>query len=262
MGRADLHIHSLYSYDATTTVRAILRQAQRVGLDVIAITDHDDMRAVAEAQRFAPQYGVEVIPAAEVSTRDGHLLALFIHSLPPAGLSLKDTLLQIGRQGGIAILPHPFNNLPASLRAEAVFEAMADPRVKGVIKGIETDNMGTQALNETVRKLSVYLPLAKIAASDAHVYWAVGAASTQFPGRTAQDLRQALEWNLTTPIPYQGKFLPKGILSWLRYIFLRRLGYAVDVRAGHQIDTQPLPRDYLRHLRSSLSSQPYSKKEH
>lgn len=261
MGKADLHIHSLYSYDATTTVRAILRQAQRVGLDVIAITDHDDMRAFSEAQRFAPEYGVSVIPAAEVSTKDGHLLALFIESLPPAGLSLRDTLLHIGSQGGIAILPHPFTGLPASLRIETVFEALADSRLKGVIKGIETDNMGTQSLNATVRKLSAYLPLARIAASDAHVYWAVGAAWTEFPGRTIDDLRHALEWNLTTPVPYRDRFLPKGIASWLRYIFLRRLGYAVDVRAGQTLDTQPLPREYIRWVHNRSISQKRSEQD-
>ena len=43
MGFADLHIHSTYSPDATTTVRAILKQAADVGLDVIAVTDHDNI---------------------------------------------------------------------------------------------------------------------------------------------------------------------------------------------------------------------------
>ncbi len=253
MGQADLHIHSVYSYDATTTVRAILKHAADVGLDVIAVTDHDDMRGALEACQLASYYGVEVIPAAEVSTRDGHLLALFIKTLPPAGMSLSDTLLHIGRQGGIAILPHPFNNLPGSLREESVFAALADPRFKGVLKGIETHNMGTQAGNVTAQKLSVYLPLAKIAASDAHVYWAIGAARTEFPGKTVQDLRKALDHNLTIPLPYREKFLPKGILSWLRYIFLRRLGYAVDVQASLQVNTQRLSPEYIRYIRNKFA---------
>lgn len=253
MGKADLHIHSVYSYDATTTVRAILKHAADVGLDVIAITDHDDLRGSLEACQMAPRYGVEVIPAAEVSTRDGHLLTLFIKTLPPAGMSLSDTLLHVGRQGGIAILPHPFNNLPNSLQEESVFAALADVRLKGVLKGIETHNMGTQSMNGTAQKLSIYLPLAKIAASDAHVYWAVGAAQTEFPGKSAQDLRQALECNLTIPVPYQEKFLPKGIMSWLRYIFLRRFGYAVDVQPSQQVDTQRLSPEYIRYIRNKFA---------
>ena len=106
MGFADLHIHSAYSHDATVTFRAVLKQAADVGLDVIAVTDHDEIRGSLEARDLAPKYGIEAIPAAEVSTSQGHVLALFIETLPPAGLSLLDTLSHIGRQGGVAIAPH------------------------------------------------------------------------------------------------------------------------------------------------------------
>ena len=169
MGTADLHIHSIYSHDATTTVRAILKQAVDVALDVIAITDHDEIRGALEAQQLAPQYGIEVIPGAEVSTSDGHLVALFIKTLPPAGMSIIDTLLHIGEQGGIAIAPHPFNNLPNSLSLEAVLGALHHPLAKGSLKGMETYNFGTQSFDKMARKLSVFLPFAKIASSDAHI---------------------------------------------------------------------------------------------
>ncbi|MBK7452007.1 MAG: PHP domain-containing protein [Anaerolineales bacterium] len=114
MGTADLHIHSIYSLDATTTVRAILKQAADVGLNVIAVTDHDEIRGSLEAQQLAPQYGIEAIPGAEISTKDGHLVALFIKTLPPSGLSIIDTLIWIGKQGGIAIAPHPLITYPTA----------------------------------------------------------------------------------------------------------------------------------------------------
>jgi len=241
MGTADLHIHSLYSHDATTTVRAILKQAVDVELDVIAVTDHDDLRGSLEAQQLAPQFGVEVIPGAEISTRDGHLVALFIKSLPPAGMSLIETLNHIGKQGGLAIVPHPFNNLPGSLSMEAVLGALANPIAKLPLKGIETHNMGTQNFDKVARKLSVFLPFAKIASSDAHIYWAIGAGRTEFSGKTAQDLRTALEKNETVPIPYEGESSAKAVLSWLRRIALRKFGYASDITsASAPIDTQQL----------------------
>ncbi|GAB1470399.1 CehA/McbA family metallohydrolase [Chloroflexota bacterium] len=241
MGTADLHIHSLYSHDATTTVRAILKQAVDVELDVIAVTDHDDLRGSLEAQQLAPQFGVEVIPGAEISTRDGHLVALFIKSLPPAGMSLIETLNHIGEQGGLAIVPHPFNNLPGSLSMEAVLGALANPIAKLSLKGIETHNMGTQNFDKVARKLSVFLPFAKIASSDAHIYWAIGAGRTEFSGKTAQDLRTALEKNETVPIPYEGESSAKAVLSWLRRIALRKFGYASDITsASAPIDTQQL----------------------
>lgn len=228
MGTADLHIHSIYSSDATTTVRAILKQAKDVGLNVIAVTDHDEIRGSLEAQQLAPNYDIEVIPGAEISTKEGHLVALFIDTLPPAGMSLTDTLLQIGRQGGIAIAPHPFNNLPNSLSMEAVIGALTNPRAKAVLKGIETHNMGTQNFDRLAQKLSVYLPLAKIASSDAHIYWAIGAGRTEFSGNNSHDLRAAIETNSTMPIPYEEEFSAKAILSWVHRIALRRFGYASD----------------------------------
>lgn len=250
MGTADLHIHSIYSPDATTTVRAILKQAADVGLDVIAIADHDEIRGSLEAQELAPQYGLEAIPAAEISTRDGHLVALFIKTLPPAGMTLNDTLIHIGKQGGVAIAPHPFNNFPGSLSMEAVLGALTNPRAKGALKGIETHNMGTQNFDKIARKISVYLPLAKIASSDAHIYWAVGAGRTEFPGRTAQDLRTALENNTTVPIPYEEEFSAKAILSWVHRITLRRFGYASDARsASTPINTQPLSSTIRRKMK-------------
>ena len=231
MGTADLHIHSIFSSDATTTVRAILKQAKDVGLNVIAVTDHDEIRGSLEAQQLAPKYGIEVIPGAEISTKEGHLVALFIKSLPPAGMSLSDTLLQIGRQGGIAIAPHPFNNLPNSLSMESVLGALTNTRAKAVLKGIETHNMGTQNFDKLAQKLSIYLPLAKIASSDAHIYWAIGAGRTEFAGETGHDLRAAIETNTTIPIPYEAEFSAKAVLSWVHRIALRRFGYASDSKS-------------------------------
>ena len=255
MGTADLHIHSIYSKDATTTVRAILKQAADVGLDVIAVTDHDEIRGGFEAQQMAPQYGIEVIPGAEVSTSDGHLVALFIKTLPPAGMSIIDTLLNIGEQGGIAIAPHPFNNLPNSLNLEAVLGALHHPIAKGPLKGIETYNFGTHSFDKVARKLSVFLPFAKVASSDAHIYWAIGAGRSEFPGRTAQDLRHALEHNATVPVHYEGESSARALLSWARRITMRKFGYASDATSiSSPINTRQLSDSMVRKLRKKQDS--------
>jgi predicted metal-dependent phosphoesterase TrpH len=247
MGTADLHIHSIYSYDATSTVRAVLKQAADTGLNVIALTDHDEIRGSLEAHELAPKYGIESIPAVEVTTKEGHLVALFVETLPPRGLTLVDTLIHIGKMGGVAIAPHPFSNLPGSLSLETVVRALTNPRAKGVLKGIETHNMSTQSFDSIAQKLSVYLPLAKIASSDAHVYWAIGEGRTEFPGETAQDLRNALEQMTTIPIPYKKEFSTEAIFSWMRRITLRRFGYASDSKSATQpINTQRMSQSFIQ----------------
>jgi len=246
MGFADLHIHSTHSPDATTTVRGILKQAADVGLDVIAITDHDNIIGSLEARDLAPQYGIEAIPGVEVTTAEGHLVALFVESLPPGGISLEDTLVWIGHHGGIAIAPHPFNQLPNSLDMQSVIHVFTRPRVKGVLKGLEVYNLATRMFDDAAKKLSLYLPLAKTAASDAHVYWAIGHGRTQFSGSTAADLRSALDKATTIPIPFEGELATPPLLSWLRRIFLRKFGYASDsVSATTPVDTQRVDRETL-----------------
>ena len=89
MGLADIHIHTIYSYDATTTVRGVLKQASSSGLNVIAITDHNDIRGAFDARELASQYNLEVIPGVEVNTRDGHLLAMFQPEIDRAAGSIS-----------------------------------------------------------------------------------------------------------------------------------------------------------------------------
>ena len=253
MGYADLHIHSMHSPDATTTVRAVLKQAADVGLDVVAITDHDAINGSLEARELASQYNVDVVTGAEVTTREGHIVALYLDKLPPMGMTLNDTLMWIGHHGGIAIAPHPFNNLPNSLTMESVIGVFNQPRAKGVLKGIEVYNMATRVFSETVEKLSVYLPLAKTAASDAHVYWAIGVGRTQFNGSSADDLRIALDKATTMAIPFEGAMPHSPILSWMRRIFLRRFGFASDaISASSPVNTQRFDRDALLRARKML----------
>ncbi|MFZ5879968.1 MAG: PHP domain-containing protein [Chloroflexota bacterium] len=250
MGYADLHIHSTYSPDSATTVRAILKQAADSELDVIAVTDHDEIRGSLEARDLAPQYGIESIPGVEVSTAEGHVIGLFIEAMPPVGASLHDTLVFIGRHGGAAIIPHPFTNLPGSLSMESVLKALTSPATKSIVRGIETHNLGTMSFNGVAQKLSIYLPLARIGASDSHVYWTIGHARTEFPGRTAAEFREALNRNKTTPILDEDKFTPKIFLSWFRYMILRKFGYATDTHSAAQpINTQRMTKSFLMKMK-------------
>ena len=93
---ADLHIHTLAS-DGTGTVREVLDEARIAGLSAIAITDHDSVEALPEAVLLAPEYGIEIIPAIEISVElcpdaEMHLLGYFIDY---RDRSLLDCLAQL-----------------------------------------------------------------------------------------------------------------------------------------------------------------------
>ena len=196
MGLADLHIHTIYSYDGTASVPAVLKRAGQIGLSVIAITDHDEPAGSLKALEFAPAYGIEVIPGTEVTTAEGDLLALNVTEKIQRDLPLIETILKVGELGGFCIAPHPMAGGLGmkSLSAYSILKALRNPDVARVLLAIETYNATTidKMSNHYARILAERLDIAQTASSDAHVVEAIGLGVTEFDGHTAQDLVTAL----------------------------------------------------------------------
>jgi hypothetical protein len=196
MGLADLHIHTIYSFDGTASVPAVLKRAQQIGLDVIAITDHDEIAGSLKAMERAPQYNLEAIPGIEITTAEGDLLAFEITQKVKRGLSLVETLKKVGDLGGYCIAPHPMAEVfgVKSLSAYSILKALRDPDAARILIGIETFNATTldKTSNKYARILANRLSLAQTASSDAHILPAIGLGATEFDGRTARDLKKAL----------------------------------------------------------------------
>lgn len=88
----DLHTHSRVS-DGSDDPSDLVRQAARIGLSAIALTDHDTQEGVEEALATGREVGVEVIPGTEVSAGKGtHMVILF---LEPGNGPLQDQLARI-----------------------------------------------------------------------------------------------------------------------------------------------------------------------
>lgn len=228
MGFADLHIHTIHSFDGTSSVSAVLKQvAAFTDLNVIAITDHDTMAGVQEALDLAPAYGIEVIPGCEVTTAEGHLLALFIDRPIQVGRSLIDTVLQVGQQGGLCIAAHPMARGASSLQFSTIEHALNQPGVSEILVGIEAFNGGLvyTRRNPLVEELAKTLPLAQVGNSDAHTLQTIGVGSTEFDGKTTRDLRSALE-NAKTRVR-KGKGLDgmNVVYDYLPRYLLRKLGW-------------------------------------
>jgi predicted metal-dependent phosphoesterase TrpH len=193
LGRADLHVHSHWSDGRDAPEELVLAAAGRV--DVLAVTDHDEIAGALGAREFAqarPELSVEVIVGEEVSTLNGHVLALFIGERVPPGLSAERTLELIHGQGGLAIAPHPLHPIRYARRG---YLAVAE-----ILQGLPFD--GVEVVNNTGPLSCFYDARALVAndrwrlpvcgGSDAHDARYVGSGLTRFEGRDGRALRRAL----------------------------------------------------------------------
>jgi len=151
------------------------------------------------ARRSSP---VEIVPGVEVTTRSGHLLALWIEDEIQMFAALADTVSRIHRAGGVAIVPHPLSYLTFSV-GEGALRALAaatDPRVH--VDGIETRNPSYAGRVRAARSVWLnekVLHVAATGSSDAHHANLVGTTWTEFDGTDGAALRRAIADRTTRP---------------------------------------------------------------
>jgi len=195
-GRADLHVHTLAS-DGVCGVEEILDfVVASTQLDVVAIADHEriDAAHAARAIARARDLPVEIVIGEEVTTRGGHLLALFIEEPIPPLRSLRDSIGIVHELGGIAIPAHPLFPYPLCAQAWTLRSLLGtgDPRVRpDALEAFNPTTFGRPVHRRVVAFAAAH-GLAVVGNSDAHEAASVGAGWTTFPGRTAEDLRAAI----------------------------------------------------------------------
>ncbi len=185
--------------DGWPSPHQLVDHARATGLDVIAVTDHDTIEgALRAAEHAAGRSRPHVIIGEEVSSRQGHIVGLFIERRIRPGMSAAATVHAIHEQGGLAVAVHPFwrtqRRAPAApvhgvgwLAAELDFDAIE----------VENATPGFYVFNHMARSMNVGRGAAEVGGSDAHILDAVGRAFTEFPGKTPKVLRAAIE-NATT----------------------------------------------------------------
>ena len=204
LGKADMHLHTLYS-DGTASVQAVLDHVElATDLDLIAITDHERIDGALRAREIhaAGAYSFELVVGEEITTRRGHVLALFIAERIPALRPLAETLERIHDQGGIAIAPHPMAPLTPSLGTRSLLWSRGATNPRHLLDGIELLNPSTAGRSRRVARDRInaeILHLAAVGNSDAHVLEGIGSAWTWFPGETAAEYRAAIANGSTTP---------------------------------------------------------------
>jgi predicted metal-dependent phosphoesterase TrpH len=167
----DPHVHSEGSYDGREPVELILEHASGIGLDGVVITDHDAIAGSLQAADLAPEYGLLGIPGVEVSTQDGHLLAIGVETRPERGRALSETVERVRDLGGIAIVPHPFQRSRHGVRKRHLTDCDAIEAYNSMIF--------TGYRNRQAKAFAAAHDYPKAGASDAHYLPNVGQAYTE-----------------------------------------------------------------------------------
>jgi predicted metal-dependent phosphoesterase TrpH len=235
ISKADLHIHSNRS-DGKGSIEEILAFAEeKTDLKVIAITDHDTITGGVMAKEMAKKkkYNIEVVVGEEITSTDGHILGLFLHSPIRPGLSASETIKLIHHQGGIAIPAHPF--LKTRIKSPN-FVTMDGVGLKGLLSekfdAIETINGALPSSRNSMASLvnRTFLFKNETGGSDAHIIDAIGSGYTLFYGHTAEDLKISLKkrlytqssrrhWHFREFLLYFVFFFPKGINLLKSFLF-------------------------------------------
>lgn len=165
--RADLHVHSEYSWDSKVLIKTYISLAEEMGIDIISITDHNDIHSHKEIKKLQKSTKVILVPGQEVSTTNGHLLVYGWIHLVERDLPMKKTIENVHRVGKknnitvVCVAAHPFDFLRSG-GGQIVLESGID--------GLEVVNASSlfAYFNNKAIKRSKGMDLAKLGNSDCH----------------------------------------------------------------------------------------------
>jgi glycosyltransferase involved in cell wall biosynthesis len=189
----DLHMHTDHSGDCATPVEVLLDTARRQGLGAIAVTDHNEISGALEAQAKAAEFGVKVVVGEEVMTAtQGEVIGLFLTEKIPRGMTLRETVDEIHRQGGLVYVPHPFDRMHAVPDYEHLLPIIDD------IDAIEVFNprVAIGSFNDEAERFAAKYRIVAGAGSDSHVAQGLGSVRIRMrdfdgPDEFLESLREA-----------------------------------------------------------------------
>lgn len=189
MWKVDLHAHTIYSRDCLTPVAALIERARAVGLDKIAVTEHNNLDGALAAKKLAPEL---VIVGEEIKTTHGEIIAYFVKECVPKGLSPQETVRRLRDQGAVISVPHPLDSLRRSAMGRENLLEIIDS-----VDAIEVLNARCVRAADNLAAAELALERGKLvtAGSDAHTLFEVGRCTVMMPefDDDAESFRDALE---------------------------------------------------------------------
>lgn len=172
--RLDLHVHTTYSFDSTIRPAALGEICRERGLAGVAITDHDSLQGGLAFASELPD--LVIIPGSEIRSAEGEIIGLFLSEEIQPGLTAPETMRLIHEQGGLVVIPHPFDIVKTKrMTARRLEELM------GEIDAIEALNGKPRWwwANSKAQSFAAEHGLAVTAGSDAHKASHVGLLYTE-----------------------------------------------------------------------------------
>jgi predicted metal-dependent phosphoesterase TrpH len=181
--RADFHSHSHYSRDSVISPDAYIATCIRKGINCIAVTDHNEIEGAFVIQKRAP---FKVIVGEEVKTSEGEIIGLFLKEFVPRDMSPEDTVRAIHEQGGLAVIPHPYDIFRRSVLKDEAIE-----RVKTLVDAIEGFNCRNilQKHDDRATELAKSVDKPRTLGTDSHSTWELGGAALEM-----DDFETPEEW--------------------------------------------------------------------
>lgn len=195
--QVEMHCHTVYSnffnkskripYESTTTPEALLAACNANGVDCVFVTDHNNIRGYQKTAEYWKDHAkyrhIGVLPGVEVSTRDGHIIALGVKNNIRTDMSAEETVEEIKSLSGVPFAVHPFA-LGNGLREKA--------RICSLIEVHNATNVDLYS-NLASKNFSEKHEIPQAAGSDAHIPELVGRCLNQVEAdKNEDDIVQAL----------------------------------------------------------------------
>jgi predicted metal-dependent phosphoesterase TrpH len=169
--RVELHTHTCASEDSMMKPEQLLRQCEQLGIDRIAITDHNTIAMALKMKELAPE---RVIVGEEIETTQGELIAYYLKEEVPSGLEPLETIRRLRNQGAVISIPHPFDTIRNPSWTPAQLEVIAP-----YVDAVEAFNARclNNAANLQAKAFAQAHHLLETVGSDAHSLMEIGKAN-------------------------------------------------------------------------------------
>ena len=189
---ADFHSHSHYSKDSLINPRTFVDRCVAKGVNCIAVTDHNEIEGAFVIQKLAHDTNapLRVIIGEEVKTSEGEIIGLFLREKVARDMSPEETIKAIHAQGGLAVIPHPYDIFRRSVLTDEAIE-----RVKHDVDAIEGFNcrniLGKH--DAKARALAIEVDKPFTLGTDSHSPMEIGGAQLEIDDfETPEELLQVL----------------------------------------------------------------------